>query len=277
MAASWSPEPDMPDGADRLFRAGTNEAEETHVRADPLRSGSSREREEPPRRAGSPYGSAVSPAGAVTSIFDLDGVLTREDTMASLVGARLAARPHRLVAAIAPFLLAQAAPLDGALRPAMNRATVALALRGMARSEYERLAVAQGHGMAGRTTVVQQAVARCRTARLQGPTVVATASEATLARAFLDGVGLRDIPLAASRLAYTRRGPRLAAHTIGEAKLAAVRAMGFVPEDAVFYTDSASDIPLARVARRTVTVNAARRSITKLEAIARDITHERWQ
>lgn len=218
----------------------------------------------------------MSPAGAVTSIFDLDGVLTRDDTMASLVRTRLAARPHRLIAAIAPFLLAQAAPPEGALRPAVNRATVALALRGMTQSDYERLAVAKGQDMARRPTVVQQAVARCRSARLQGPTVVATASEATLARAFLDGVGLRNIPMVASRLEFARRGPRLATHNVGEAKLAAVRAMGLVPEDAIFYTDSASDTPLARVARQTVTVNAARRSITKLETAARDITHERW-
>ncbi|MGW3657749.1 haloacid dehalogenase-like hydrolase [Streptomyces sp. NPDC005151] len=213
----------------------------------------------------------------MTSIFDLDGVLTREDTMASLVTTRLTARPHRLVAASAPFLLAQAAPPDGALRPAMNRAIVTLALRGMTQNEYEALAVTTGQTMAGRTTVVGQAVARCRLARLQGSTVVATASEATLARAFLDSVGLHNIPLVASRLEFAQRGPRLATHNVGEAKLAAVRAMGFVPEEAVFYTDSASDIPLARVARQTVTVNAAHRSITKLAAAARNITNERWR
>ncbi|MFJ9591071.1 HAD family hydrolase [Streptomyces acidicola] len=218
----------------------------------------------------------MSSTGTVTSIFDLDGVLTKEDTMASLVSGRLTTRPHRLVAAIAPFLLAQAAPPDGALRPAMNRAIVALALGGMTRREYESLAVATGQAMARRTTVVERAVARCRLAGLQGPTVVATASEATLARAFLDSLGLRDIPLAASRLDFTRRGPRLSGHNIGQAKVAAVQAMGFVPEQAILYTDSASDIPLARVARRTVTVNAARRSISKLAAVANEITHERW-
>ncbi|MDQ8708088.1 HAD family hydrolase [Streptomyces sp. LHD-70] len=218
----------------------------------------------------------MSSAETVTSIFDLDGVLTREDTMASLVSSSLAACPGRLVAASAPFLLAQAAPPDGALRPAMNRAIVSLALRGMTRRTYESLAVATGHAMARRTTVVEQAVARCRSAGLHGPTVVATASEETLARAFLDGLGLRGIPLAASRLDFTRRGPRLSAHNVGQAKVAAVRAMGFVPEQAVLYTDSASDIPLARVARRTVTVNAARRSSSRLAAVANEITHERW-
>ncbi|GAA3481552.1 HAD family hydrolase [Streptomyces yanii] len=214
--------------------------------------------------------------GTTTSIFDLDGVLTREDTMASLVSTRLAARPHRLVAATAPFLLALAAPPDGALRPAMNRAIVALALRGMTRGEYEELAATTGQTMADRATVVGQAVARCKLARLQGPTIVATASEATLARAFLDGVGLDDIPLVASQLEFAPRGPRLSTHNVGEAKLTAVRAAGFAPEDALFYTDSASDIPLARVARQTVAVNADRRSMKKLANAARDITQECW-
>ncbi|MGW5781936.1 haloacid dehalogenase-like hydrolase [Streptomyces sp. NPDC003863] len=214
--------------------------------------------------------------GTVTSIFDLDGVLTREDTMASLVSTRLAARPHRLVAATAPYALALAAPPDGALRPAMNRAIVALALRGMTQAEYEELAITTGRTMADGSKVVGQAVATCKLARLQGPTVVATASEATLARAFLDGVGRDDIPLVASQLEFAPRGPRLTAHNIGAAKLTAVRTAGFAPEDAVFYTDSASDIPLARVARRTVAVNAVRRSIKKLATAARDITQECW-
>ncbi|MFJ4621526.1 haloacid dehalogenase-like hydrolase [Streptomyces sp. NPDC088812] len=157
----------------------------------------------------------------------------------------------------------------------MNRALVALALRGMARGEYERLAVATGRALASRSAV-REAVAACERACLQGPTVVATASEATLARAFLDGVGLHHVPLVASRLAFFPRGPRLAVHTVGEAKVTAVRARGFLLDDAVFYTDSASDAPLARVARRTVTVNAARSSVAKLTRVAGDISHERW-
>jgi phosphoserine phosphatase len=218
----------------------------------------------------------VNPANEITSIFDLDGVLTSEDTMSSLVRARLAARPLRFAAAIPPFLLASAAQPDGALKPAMNRAIVALALHGMTRSQYEELAAVTGRVMAARTAV-RQAVARCRCALGRGPTVVATASEESLARAFLDGVGLHGIPLAASRLDFTPRGPRLIAHNVGEAKVDAVRALGFAPEDALLYTDSASDIPLARIARRTVTVNAARRSIAKLTDASADIRHERWR
>ncbi|MFB7915903.1 HAD family hydrolase [Streptomyces sp. NPDC056061] len=218
----------------------------------------------------------MNPTENITSIFDLDGVLTSDDTLSSLVRARLAARPPRFAAALPPFLLASAAPPDGALRPAMNRAIVALALRGMTRGQYEELAAATGRTMAARTAV-GQAVTRCRRALDEGPTVVATASEENLARAFLDGVGLHGIPLAASRLDFTPRGPRLVAHNVGEAKIDAVRALGFAPEEAVLYTDSASDLPLARVARRTVTVNAARRSIAKLTNASADIRHERWR
>ncbi|MFD7136706.1 haloacid dehalogenase-like hydrolase [Streptomyces sp. NPDC059894] len=213
--------------------------------------------------------------GHQVSIFDLDGVLTREDTMGFLVSTRLAARPHLYAAVLAPFLLSLAAPPDGALRPAVNRAIVSLALRGMTRGAYETLAVTTGRSMADRTAV-GQAVARCRLARLQGPTVVATASEETLARAFLDGVGLHGVPLVASRLHFAPRGPGLAAHNVGEAKVAAVRDLGFRPEDAVLYTDSASDAPLARIADRTVTVNAGRRSVRRLTSVARRISHERW-
>ncbi|MFF4082709.1 HAD family hydrolase [Streptomyces sp. NPDC001777] len=217
----------------------------------------------------------MTPANDITSIFDLDGVLTSKDTMSSLVRARLTARPLRFAAAIPPFLLASAAPPDGALKPAMNRALVTLALRGMTRSQYEELAAVTGQVMAARTAV-GQAVARCRCARDRGPTVVATASEESLARAFLDGVGLHNIPLAASRLDFTPRGPRLVTHNVGEAKVDAVRALGFVPEDALLYTDSASDLPLARIARQTVTVNATPRSAAKLTAASADIRHEHW-
>ncbi|MGW2088627.1 HAD family hydrolase [Streptomyces sp. NPDC001880] len=218
----------------------------------------------------------MNPAKNITSIFDLDGVLTSEDTMSSLVTARLAAHPLRFLAAIPPFLLASAAPPDGALKPAMNRAIVALALRGMTCGQYKELATVTGRTMAARTAI-KQAVTRCRYARTLGPTVVATASEENLARAFLDGVGLHGIPLAASRLDFTPRGPRLVAHNVGEAKVGAVRSLGFAPEGAVLYTDSASDIPLARIARRTVTVNAARHSIAKLTSASADISHERWR
>ncbi|UGQ11356.1 haloacid dehalogenase-like hydrolase [Yinghuangia sp. ASG 101] len=219
----------------------------------------------------------MNTTGATLAIFDLDGVLTRADTMATLVGGRLKARPHRLVAALPLVLAAVSAPPDSALKPAVNRRLVALALRGMSRSEYEELAGRVGRTLAERTTVVRQAVAVCAAAVRRGPTVVATASEETLARAFLDGVGLGGIPLIASRLEYTARGPRLAAHNVGEAKLHAVRRAGFAPEDAIFYTDSASDTPLARAARKTVAVNADRRSIRKFAADGTHVDHEHWR
>jgi phosphatidylglycerophosphatase C len=134
-----------------------------------------------------------------------------------------------------------------------------------------------GRELAARRTVVRQAVAQCRLAHLQGKTIVATASEETLARAFLDAVDLPDIPLLASRLEFTPRGALLAVHNVGEAKLHAIRAAGSEPEEAVLYTDSASDLPLARTARRTVAVNAAPHSFKKLAASARGIDRRRWR
>ncbi|MFI2410463.1 HAD family hydrolase [Streptomyces sp. NPDC018947] len=215
-------------------------------------------------------------SGTTASIFDLDGVLTRQDTMASLVGTRLRTHPRRIPVVLLPFVAASLARVDGALRPAMHRTVVARALRGMTAEEYEEQALLTGRAMAGGATVVTQAVDRCRRALAQGPTVVATASESTLARAFLDGVGLQGVPLAASHLTFTPRGPLLTTHNIGAAKIDAVRAQGISPEHASFYTDSASDTPLARVARQTIAVNATRGSLKRLTAVARSITEVRW-
>ena len=65
------------------------------------------------------------------TVFDLDGVLSRADTMATLVFTRLRARPW-LVFPVG--ILAAVAALAGAaghLRPRCNRAVVHLVLRGI--------------------------------------------------------------------------------------------------------------------------------------------------
>lgn len=66
---------------------------------------------------------------AVT-LFDLDGVLTRGDTMARLVTRRLCGHPARAVWAVPLFILSMAAPPDSSWRARLNRRLVALALKG---------------------------------------------------------------------------------------------------------------------------------------------------
>lgn len=198
------------------------------------------------------------------TLFDLDGVLLRGDTMASLVIARLNRVPWRYVAALPLVLGALASPSTGAWRPRFHRALVRVALHGVTADGYARLVTRTANRLRPRADRLLMETAASSAAR--GRTIVVTASERTLAAAFLDAVGLRDVELAASTLGLAP-GPRVAMrwHNVGEAKVTALRRLAVDLTQATLYTDSASDLPLIQASWRTYLVRPSARSVRAID------------
>lgn len=195
------------------------------------------------------------------TVFDLDGVLTRADTMATLLFARLRARPWRVIPVAALALVAALAPADGQVRPRCNRAIVSVALRGVDEREYRRLVQQAAVRLARRRGNSSAAVMReLRAARREGACVVSTATEHSLALRYLEELGVTEVPVIASRFEFRRRGPRFRWHNVGGNKVDSFRRAHHDEQIGTFYTDSASDLPLAQLAERTVLVGASRRS-----------------
>ena len=194
-------------------------------------------------------------------MFDLDGVLTRRDTMAELVADRLRKAPFRFAAAVPLALLGRLLPAQGRLAPAVNRLLVRLALRGLDREAYEVLARRTAIDLAGLPgNVPAQAIAQVRSAATGGRTVVVTGSERLVARSYLDAVGLPGVELIASSLRFDGSRVRLGYHVVGAAKVRELRRIGVDVARAMLYTDSSSDLPLARVVGSIVLVNPGRRA-----------------
>jgi phosphoserine phosphatase len=214
---------------------------------------------------------------AEITLFDLDGVLTRGDTMASLVSRRLARHPVRLLLAAPLFLLSLAAHPQGRLRANTNRRLVALGLKGLTEDDYAQLAARTGRQLAARPGfAIGQTITLCRHAASRHRTIIVTASERKLARAFLDSVGLPGIELLASEIEFHNRAATLATHNVGHAKLCRLKSAGVPYDCATFYTDSASDISLATAARTTILVNPDARSRRKMTAVLQHIQIIRW-
>lgn len=201
------------------------------------------------------------------TLFDLDGVLTTGDTMASLVIRRLSRRPLRLLKAVPLFLLTLAAHPESSLKSSLNRRLVALALKGLSDAHYGLLATETGRNLAAKPGFINNhMLTLCQDAAAHGRTIVVTASERRLARAFLDSAGLHGIELIASELGDHEQTLTLATHNVGAAKLARLTKAGINVARATFYTDSATDIPLAAAAAKTYIVNPGTRSRRRLQA-----------
>ncbi|KNY04485.1 HAD family hydrolase [Microbacterium sp. GCS4] len=196
------------------------------------------------------------------SVYDLDGVLSRSDTMAALVFARLRRRPW-LAGSVALLALAAAlAGPNGRLRPRCNRAIVHLALAGVTEEEYLQLADAVARRLAARDDNAPEGVlAALRRSASEGVVVVSTATERWLAQRYLAEIGVTGVQVHASQLRFLADGARFAAHNVGENKAAAFRAAFPGEEIAVLHTDSASDLPLARTSAETVLVHPSPRTL----------------
>lgn len=194
---------------------------------------------------------------APVAVFDMDGVLIHQDAFGSFVRAHLRSSPVPLaaVAAAWPWLLTPAL-LPATRRWAVGR-LLGVALAGLDDERYEEAVRAFGADLATRPhRVVHEAVAEARGLDEAGyRVIICTACEVRLARAYIDGIGLGDLEVIGSELAFGRRGARATWSNHGENKVAALRGAGVGVPWSVSYSDALGDLPLLRSAERAVLVN----------------------
>jgi phosphatidylglycerophosphatase C len=195
--------------------------------------------------------------GRPVALFDMDGVLVKGDSFA-LFMRRAAAVGWRRASGFAGLLAA--APL--ALVPRQRSRAIRLAVRagliGMSTEEVRRRAKAFGEALAKEPGRVRQdglAAAQSHI-RAGDRVVVVTASEQTLARAYLDAIGLDEVELIASQVDD-------GIHNRGAVKPRQLVARGICPPWQVAYSDSLTDLPMLCGARRAVLVNASQRTLAK--------------
>ncbi|WP_341946988.1 HAD family hydrolase [Microbacterium sp. LWH11-1.2] len=200
------------------------------------------------------------------TVFDLDGVLSRADTMATLIIARLRTRPWLALPVGVLAAVAAPATAEGELRPRCNRAIVHLALRGMSEDEYRRLARRTARRLASRPdNTTAEIVDAARAASAAGTCLVTTATERFLAERFLAEIGVSGAEVHASEFVFSHAGPSFRSHNVGRRKALAYRAAHPTGRLGRFFTDSASDLPLAELAQDVVLVGPSRRSVTAFE------------
>jgi phosphatidylglycerophosphatase C len=207
-------------------------------------------------------------------VFDLDGVIARDDTMAVLIQRRLVSHPIRAALGVFPaagWYLLRGVP---ALRVRMSRALGRAALSGLDAAQYRDLAVAVGVEL-GRNPkwTIADGLAAARAHIAAGDdVVVTTGTEESLARAFLDEIGLPGIPLIATTLGFRRRRVHYENHNLGSRKVA-----NFGPNRIdVFYTDSELDLRLAESADRTILVNPTNRLARRFRTRIAQLEIVRW-
>lgn len=201
------------------------------------------------------------------TLFDLDGVLTTRDTMAALIVHRLKRRPVRVVAVLPIYAVALLAGSHRALAAKANRLAVQVTFRGLSEREYRDLATSAGLRLAAQPGFLREDLIQlCRDASESSRVVVVTASELQLVEALLQACGLAGVEVIASRLAFSKRVPRVVLHNVGSQKIRSLQAAEIPIGGAVFYTDSASDLPLALEADQTIIVHPRKRSRRRLLA-----------
>jgi phosphatidylglycerophosphatase C len=212
-----------------------------------------------------------------TAIFDLDGTITRHDTLMPLVLRRLSRRPWRLLRllAVVPALLRFAADRDrGALKQSLLRAT----LRGTPRAELAAFArefvrdkIARG--------CFRDALATVRRHRDAGHhLVLMSASVDFYVPEFGRQLGFDQVISTEVRWDGDRLdGALISANRRGEEKARCLRELFLRrPDPETFaYGNSASDLPHLRLVRHGMLVNgsaAARRAAVELGVACVDWT-----
>jgi phosphatidylglycerophosphatase C len=207
-------------------------------------------------------------------VFDLDGVIARDDTMAALLQRRLLSHPARAAAGALPAVAWFALHRFAWVRVRLSRALGRAALSGMTRDNYDELAKTVGARMGDdpNGSIPEGVAAIQRHLRDGDEVVVTTGTEVVLARAFLDHVGLQGVTLIGTTLRFGRRLVRYENHNLGPRKVS-----GFVGRDIeLFYTDSDLDLSLAMTARRTILVNPDARLARLFSARVANLTIEHW-
>lgn len=192
--------------------------------------------------------------------------------MASLVLRRLNRVPWRYPVVLGLFLVAVTAPALSERRAQCNRLIVRVALRGVSSARYAEMADAAGRrlGARARTQLIAELI------ETSTRIVVVTATERTLAQAFLRHAGLPDAELISSRLVRQDGRWSFAWHNYADRKVIAAQAGGIAVGDADFYTDSSSDLPLILAAHSTVLVRPTRRTLRAIRTAVPDLTVRIW-
>jgi len=212
-------------------------------------------------------------------LFDLDGVLSHRDTMSHVVIRRFAQHPLRIPFGLPMLAASLLHDPTNDNRAKLNRRLVALALRGLQHTDYNAIADSAGDRLAlAPHWPVLAAIARAGHHLELGDRVIATtASERRLARRYLDAVGLGAVELLASELKATFTGLAFVTHNYGVQKVVALDRARIDLADAILYTDSSSDLPLALRCRETVLVNASAATARRLSPLVPRLTRVRWR
>ncbi|KGI76904.1 haloacid dehalogenase-like hydrolase [Oleiagrimonas soli] len=210
-------------------------------------------------------------------LFDFDGVVLRGDAFAAFVRARLQRRRWRkwlglsLCVPLLPTLLFT--------RRWAVKALIFAVLCGLREDDYRRLAQAFGVELVRQPRRFhREALTRLRQHLAEGDRVmVVTGCEETLVRSIFDELGLRDLPILASRLRSGPLGMRVQLHNVGVRKIESLQAAGVQPPWAVAYGDSAYDLPMLRAADEAVLVNASPKWCKRVERVlGRSVTRVHW-
>jgi len=210
----------------------------------------------------------------VRVVFDLDGVIATDDTMAVLIQRQLTSHPGRAIAGALPAIAWFVLRGFPNMRIRMSRILARVALTGLSLEQYTTLAVRVG-GELGRDPAwtFDTGVAAAKQHIADGDdVVVTTGTEEFLARAFLDAAGLPGIRLVASTLVFEGSAVRYANHNMGQRKVANLDGLG----GDVFYTDSDLDLPLALLSGRTILVNPDSRLTRIFRQRVSNLTIQRW-
>jgi phosphoserine phosphatase len=148
----------------------------------------------------------------------------------------------------------------------------------MSMQGYETWARAAGRAFAlAEDWRVPEAILRVQEHQRRGDDVhLVTASELTLVSAYLEGIGLAGVTIHASRLEKGASGIRFSWHNYGARKVMTLRGQGVRIADALLYTDSAADLPLALHTGEAVLVNPHPRDIRHFRRAGLEPRIERW-
>lgn len=206
-------------------------------------------------------------AAPQTIVFDLDGVLTRRDTLTALILRGASRRPWRFFRLVGPLITFARHGGDFARRKVAVQRIVDVVFTGMDDGELNDLCLSVGRRAASSRWWTRPAlVAEYRRLQVAGhPIVVATATEERVAHGLLDDLGLSAVAVLGSRIDTTGGTAALAVYNYGPRKLESLHEAGQAIVDAVFYTDSSSDLPTAAEAQCVVLVDPSRETLTAFD------------
>lgn len=217
-----------------------------------------------------------------TVIFDLDRTLISCDSFAGLLNSLLLRDWWRVggVVAASPLLL----PLwaTATTRTASVSGLLWFATVGLGSEQFASFVSAHAQRLASEAgSIIYRDGLRALMAHQQSGdrVVIVTGSGRDLGAAFCAAIGLEDVRVVGSTLRARAGGWVADDHCVGARKVSMLTAAGVTPPWSVVYTDSASDLPLLRLAERRCVVNARPRALRALRRALGPGTFEivRWQ